>query len=1229
MAHEQIMQNGHSGLGSFTEEPRRQIVKASDYKQYEHKEHIYKVPDTYIISADQMLRDELLFNFVDNTMYTETISLPIGVERLFVEAISNSSDNVGKSRRNGVNPGIIEVTMDNKIITIKNGGVPIPVEVHEEGIYTPELIFGRVLTSSNYDVDRHEAGRNGYGAKLINIFSDWFVIEVWDSFNELYYYQKWEKDQETGIGMSIRHEPIIEEYQGESYVKLTYHLNFGRFGYTEYPEEAFNLFYRHCIDVSLNAMVEVKFNDVSLNYSHIEDYARMIFGENLGKHFVHYQWPEGVEVTIKKNGLQVPKDSYTLPVARICVIDTPHNSFNVSFVNSMMTRDGGDHVTAVVKSVSSVVIKSVNDSAISSKKKDKRTLNVTIKDVRPHLSIIILYKAINPMWKGQSKTEYMHNKDEPPIRFDIEEKHLKAMLNWNMVDALFSAMEHKQFNQLVKTDGKKRKNIGPFNGEDANLAGTNKSHECFLLVVEGKSAAAYANTFICSLGARDTMGVFELRGKLLNVMKASKIKIAENNELGEIKRVLGLVEGTDYSTDENFARLRYGGVVFLTDADVDGEHIKALGLNYFHCRFQELLQRDYALWLATPILRASKGKQIIKFYTIPQYEEWKRNTPNSSTWKVKYFKGLATSTTADVKSDAKDPKYVACKYDDRAESYMELAFNDKKADERKKWISNYQPFTYEDVPREVEISSFINYGLIEYSIYDIQRSIPAWDGLKPSHRKILWASYKKWKWNIKRVKEYEEYKVVQFGGFVAEKTSYHHGEQNLYETIIGMAQDFVGSNNLPYFEPRGQFGTRNKGGKDHGSPRYIFTVPQWWLPYVYREEDFLIMEHNEDDGKQVEPKVFLPIIPMSLVNGAQGIGTGWSTYIPPHNIRDLIGWLRDKILKRTPAVIEPWFRGFTGDISIIDKNRKHTKLNGYYDDEESYEDFEELDNMDREYRNNTGENDDEYHIPGPKQKAGKTIKVANGKIIPVQEKPRYSIITTGNYSIINGNTIVITELPIKVWSHNYNLWLEKLLVTPIEDPETKKKYKLITGKTKNEKDENGVYFTITGFERPGYNELKLRRSFALTNMVLLEENGVPVKYESVLDILNNFYERRLPFYYTRREKMISDTEEHIKLLNDKIMFILAILEKDPEKRLKIKNVPKGVIIERMTELGLNTDLYGKAKLTNINKDEVDELLKEMEEKKQRLAWLVEITPEQLWLNDLDEFETEYLKHYDE
>jgi DNA topoisomerase II len=114
---------------------------------------------------------------------------------------------------------------------------------------------------------------------------------------------------------------------------------------------------------------------------------------------------------------------------------------------------------------------------------------------------------------------------------------------------------------------------------------------------------------------------------------------------------------------------------------------------------------------------------------------------------------------------------------------------------------------------------------------------------------------------------------------VAEHAAYHHGEMSLGATIINMAQNFVGSNNINLLMPIGQFGTRSQGGKDHASARYIFTNLNKITRTLFPEDDDHVLQYLEDDGQLVEPVQYYPIIPMVLVNGASGIGTGWSTEV--------------------------------------------------------------------------------------------------------------------------------------------------------------------------------------------------------------------------------------------------------------------------------------------------------------------------------------------------------------
>eukprot|EP00828_Plagiopyla_frontata_P035759 TRINITY_DN47367_c0_g1_i2.p2 TRINITY_DN47367_c0_g1~~TRINITY_DN47367_c0_g1_i2.p2 ORF type:complete len:190 (-),score=24.39 TRINITY_DN47367_c0_g1_i2:586-1155(-) len=179
--------------------------------------------------------------------------------------------------------------------------------------------------------------------------------------------------------------------------------------------------------------------------------------------------------------------------------------------------------------------------------------------------------------------------------------------------------------------------------------------------------------------------------------------------------------------------------------------------------------------------------------------------------------------------------------------------------------------------------------MIVFSVSDNLRSIPCiCDGFKPGQRKILYSCF------LKRLKS--EIKVAQLSGYVSEKSAYHHGEVSLQQTIIGLAQRFVGSNNISLLDPNGQFGTRDVGGKDAASARYIFTNLSGIARKIFVEEDDHIVNYLEDDGERVEPEWYMPVIPMCLVNGAEGIGTGWSTSIPNYNYKVIANEIKEKLL---------------------------------------------------------------------------------------------------------------------------------------------------------------------------------------------------------------------------------------------------------------------------------------------------------------------------------------------
>lgn len=250
------------------------------------------------------------------------------------------------------------------------------------------------------------------------------------------------------------------------------------------------------------------------------------------------------------------------------------------------------------------------------------------------------------------------------------------------------------------------------------------------------------------------------------------------------------------------------------------------------------------------------------FYSVPEFLEWQTATKDWNTWKIKYYKGLGTSTSKEAKEYFSNMFRHCIKFeysnvcDDLA---IQLAFSKKLVEERKEWLTKFmekrnqkkQDYLYQKDTKKINFNQFINKELVLFSNLDNERSIPSLvDGFKPGQRKVIFACFKR---NLTK-----EIKVAQLAGSVAELSAYHHGEQSLMSTIINLAQNFVGSNNLNLLLPIGQFGTRLHGGKDAASPRYIFTALNNLTRLIFNPHDDPLLNYSMDDGQRVEPEFYAP-----------------------------------------------------------------------------------------------------------------------------------------------------------------------------------------------------------------------------------------------------------------------------------------------------------------------------------------------------------------------------------
>jgi len=838
-----------------------------------HIEHILKRPDSYVGPVEQGSEPYWILN--GSTFTKKNLKYSPALLKIFDEILVNAID------RNSLHPkqvSSISVSIDKNVgsVTIENNGPlgGIGVRMHEkEGLWNPELVFGHLLTSTNYDdtQKRIVGGRNGYGAKLANIYSSDFSVIIKDHETKHTYTQKWSKN------MTICDPPKIKKHSGAtSSVSITFTPEWKRFGMSKMDDTIYNIFQKRVWDANIctTQNCKVKFNGDVLPKQNFEAYAKM---------------HEGVQDVASVSG-----DRWS-----VCIGPSENGLEQVSFVNGICTMKGGTHVDHAANLIANGIIE---DMAKKIKLKPQQVKNA--------FTIFVKATIENPTFSSQVKSECTSKAADFGSKFEPPKNFVKNALKTGIADELTALSKFKEMKELKKTDGARKSKItGIPKLDDANKAGTAQSGKCTLIVTEGDSAKTLAVAGLSVVG-RDHYGVFPLRGKCKNVRDSSVAQLTSNQEFNDLKKILGLQQGKEYT---NVSELRYGRLMIMTDADNDGSHIKGLILNMFHYFWPSLLKFNFVVSMVTPIIKATKGSETKSFYTDSAFRSWYGS--GKSGWKIKYYKGLGTSTSAEAREYFKKIQDLTVKFDvdTMTDESIILAFDKKKADARKTWLlestakeAGELEVAYGNV-KQLAITDFVHKDLVNFSLADLKRSIAhVADGLKPSQRKVMFSCFQK---NLR-----DEMKVAQLAAYVAEKSAYHHGEVSLAETIVKLANDYTGSNNINLLEPCGQFGTRLMGGKDASQTRYIFTRLSNDTRKIFDPKDDAVLTYLDDDGRSIEPEFYMPVIPTVLVNGTEGIGTGFSCYVPPFNPDDI----RENILLFTSGKelkkMKPWFKGFKGRV---------------------------------------------------------------------------------------------------------------------------------------------------------------------------------------------------------------------------------------------------------------------------------------------------------------------------
>ncbi|XP_027113751.1 DNA topoisomerase 2 [Coffea eugenioides] len=1132
------------------------------YQKKSQLEHILLRPDTYIGSIEK--HSQTLWVFENDAMVHRQISYVPGLYKIFDEILVNAADN--KQRDPKMDSVKVVINVEENFISVYNNGDGVPVEVHqEEGVYVPELIFGHLLTSSNYDdtVKKTTGGRNGYGAKLTNIFSTEFVIETADGKRQKKYKQVFSNN------MGNKSQPIISKCkESENWTKVTFKPDLAKFNMTHLEDDVLALMKKRVVDLAgcLGKTVKVELNGQRVPVKSFSDYCDLYL-QSAAK-----TRPDPLPRIVEKVNERW----------EVCASLSEGQFQQVSFVNGIATIKGGTHVDYVTNQITNHIIGIVN--------KKNKNANLKAHSVKNHLWVFVNALIDNPAFDSQTKETLTLRQSSFGSKCELSQEFLKKVAKSGVVENLLSWADFKQSKDLKKTDGAKRQRItGITKLEDANDAGGKNSDRCTLILTEGDSAKALAMAGISVVG-RNFYGVFPLRGKLLNVREASHKQIMDNAEIQYIKQILGLQHGKVYDSVKS---LRYGHLMIMTDQDHDGSHIKGLLINFIHSFWPSLLKiPSFLVEFITPIVKAThKNGRALSFYTMPEYESWKESLSGNATgWSIKYYKGLGTSTSKEGKEYFKDlgkHKKDFIWVDDNDGEAIELAFSKKKIEARKNWLRQYEPGTYLDQKEKlIKYSDFVNKELILFSMADLQRSIPSMvDGLKPGQRKILFCSFKR---NFVK-----ELKIAQFSGYVSEHSAYHHGEQSLASSIIGMAQDFVGSNNINLLQPNGQFGTRNQGGKDHASARYIYTRLSPITRSLFPKDDDVLLDYLNEDGQSIEPTWYMPIIPMVLVNGSEGIGTGWSSYIPNYNPRDIIANIRRLLNNEPMEPMEPWYRGFRGTIE-----KTATKEAGA-----------------------------SYTVSGVVEEVDETtIRVTE---LPIRK-------WTQDYkefleSIMMGNEKVKDPFIKEFRDHtdDTTVYLEIIM-----------------------SEENLLMAKHEGLLK----KFKLTTTISTSNMHLFDSQGIIKKFDNPEQILGEFFHLRLEFYEKRKKVLLDNLQlEHLKLDN-KVRFILAVVEgsiivsnrKRADLFLELKEkgftpFPKKKSVEAAvagsiedaeeteessevaTSKGVRASDYEyllSMAIGSLTLEKVQELCADRDKLKGEVDDLRKATPKSLWTKDLDALESQ-------
>ena len=601
------------------------------YQKLTDTEHVLLRPGMYIGSIKPQTEEVYLLDKRSYRFTPKEITYNPGFLKLFDEIVSNSVDE--HKRNSKLNQIKIKIDLETNYISVwDNGG--IPVEIHKEyDEWVPEMIFSNLKTGSNFDdtEDRIVVGTNGVGSTLTNIFSKEFVIDTCDGKKRF--------TQTFKNNMGSRTKPKIKS-QRRGFTEITYLPDFEKFGMKKIDKASLLMIEKRLYDLAAsNPKLKITLNDEVISFKNFKAYAEM----------------------------------YTTPVfyeeSKNWKIGIGHSTSGfkaVSFVNSVETKDGGTHVNNVAWQITQF---------LRDKIKRKHRVDVKPNELRQHLFLFIDCTIINPAFSSQTKEKLITQPSEFGSTHELSERTLRQVLNSEIIQSVLDWIQRKK---AAEERAKLRKlNKGLDKKKVVKLIDAKKRGDrskCTLAIFEGDSASSAFRRY------RDpqTQGAFPLRGKFINVREIADSKVVQNKEVQSMMAALGLKIGHEPKD------LRYGKILLYTDADVDGNSISALLINFLGKYWPELFEEGRVCKVETPLMVAKKGKETLSFYSDEEYKEWETKQRSLKSWDIEYKKGLAALEDEEYKAIIKNPQVFILTKDNEFDSTLDIWFSKDSTPRKKK-----------------------------------------------------------------------------------------------------------------------------------------------------------------------------------------------------------------------------------------------------------------------------------------------------------------------------------------------------------------------------------------------------------------------------------------------------------------------------------------------------------------------------------------------------------------